>query len=227
MPDRDTILRQFTEWLDRALATEEPPAGIPEEILHGQADQDLDGLFPMQAAITALTQEVKLQGRSFKQLAETLSPVLQAQAAENRVEAEERAWRQVIDALLDLRERLVRGLETAGQASAALEGRRRWLPVPGLRSARDTVSALHEGYRLTSERLDEILAGLGIREIACADGPFDPQSMRALDAEETDRVAEGVVVAVYRRGYEWHDRIYCPAEVRVARRPAGGRKEQQ
>lgn len=225
MPDRDTILRQFTEWLDNALAGEEPPAGIPEEILRGQADQDLDGLFPMQAAITALTQEVKLQGRSFKQLAETLSPVLQAQAAETRIEAEDRAWRQVIDALLDLRERLVRGLETASQAGAGMKLRRRWIPVPGLQSARDMVSALSEGYRLTSERLDEILAGLGIREIDCAGRVFDPQSMRALDTEETDRVDEGTVVAVHRRGYEWHDRIYRPAEVRVARRPSGGPKE--
>jgi molecular chaperone GrpE len=222
VPDRDAILRRFTEWLDQALASEAPPAGIAEEILHCQTDQNFADLFSMQAAITALTQEVKLQGRSFKQLAETLSPVLQAQAAENRGEAEERAWNQVVDALLDLRERLVRGLEMARQAGAALEIRRWWLPGRPFQSARDTVSALREGYRLTSERLEEILAGLDIREIDCLRRPFDPQSMRALDAEETNCVAEGTVLEVYRRGYEWNGRIYRPAEVRVTRRPAGG-----
>ncbi len=50
--------------------------------------------------------------------------------------------------------------------------------------------------------------------------------MRALEAEETDRVEEGAVLAIYRRGYEWHGRIYRPAEVKVARRPAGGQEEQ-
>jgi molecular chaperone GrpE len=225
--DRDTILRRFTEWLDQALAGEDPPAGIPDEILHGQPVHDGADLFSMQAAITALTQEVKLEGRSFKQLAETLSPVLQAQSAENRRDAQERAWRQVLDELLDLRERLVRGLETARQAAAGLEQSRGWwLARRAFQRARDTVSALREGYRLTAERLDEILAGLDIRELDCLRRPFDPQSMRALDAEETDRMPEGTVVEVYRRGYEWSGRIYRPADVRVTRLPAGGREEQ-
>jgi hypothetical protein len=50
--------------------------------------------------VTALTQEVKLQGRAFKQMSETLVR-----------ETERRSRKEVLDALLEMRERLLRGLE--------------------------------------------------------------------------------------------------------------------
>jgi hypothetical protein len=101
---RSDILSRFEEWLDSALAREEPPPGIPEEILSGvenPAEGAETDLYTMWAAVTALTQEVKLQGRAFKQLSETLDR-----------EFERRGDKQVLDALLDLRERLLRGLES-------------------------------------------------------------------------------------------------------------------
>lgn len=227
MLDREEILQRFAESLDQALAGEEPPLGIPEEILHGETGPNGADLYSMQAAVTALTQEVKLQGRGFKQLAEAVSPALEVQVAEIRRQAGEAVWKEVLDALLDLGDRLARGLDTARQAGAVLaKPRPRWWPSGrGLASARDTVAALGEGYRLTAERVDEMLEGLRVREIACLHEPFDPQSMRAVAAEETARVPEGTVVEVYRRGYEWNGRLYRPAEVKVARPPAGGRQE--
>lgn len=223
MTDRDAILLRFTEWLDQALAAEEPPRGIPEELLRDETDPAGTDLYSMQAAVTALTQEVKLQGRSFKQLSEAVAPALQAQISEMRRQADERAWREVLDALLDLRDRLSRGLDTAQKAGAALEEWRPrwWESRRGLAAARQTVAALLDGYRLTAERADEILHQLDVREIDCLMQPFDPQSMRAIEAEETARVPEGTVVEVYRPGYEWKGRTYRPAEVKVARPHAG------
>src|SRR5215472_15902489 len=92
--DREGILRRFEEWLDDVLRAEEPPQGIAAEILSrldaesAAADGQFD-LYSMWSAVTALTQEVKLQGRTFKQLSETVAPV--AEMAPRLAEIEEEA----------------------------------------------------------------------------------------------------------------------------------------
>ncbi len=222
LPDRDTLLRQFSQWLDQALAAEDAPRGIPEEILNGAAEPPGGDLYAVQAALTALTQEVKLQGRSFKQLSEAVSPVSQmAPDLASLVEdARQQARREVIGVLLDLRDRLARGEQTAQEAEKSLPARPRWWPGAREREqAADIVSALREGYALTAERLDEVLGSFDVREIGCEGELFNARSMHAIGAEETDRVAEGTVVEVCRRGYEWNGNVFRPAQVRVARRP--------
>jgi molecular chaperone GrpE len=212
-PDRETIMRRFSELLDGALAEETPQAGIPEEILANAAEPAGGDLYAVQAALTALAQEVKLQGRSFKQLAEAVAPAMEPLAQQARREAR----REVLDVLLDLRDRLARGEEAAAKAGAPP---RRWWQRPV--DPRDTaiVAALREGYRMTSTRLDEVLERFGVREIECAGLPFETRRMEATGIEETDQADEGTVVAVLRRGYEWNGELYRPAQVRVARRPA-------
>ena len=74
--DRDEILRRFEAMAGCAHWREEdPPRGIPAEILAGRCrgGESTVDWYTMWAAITALTQEVKLQGRGFKQLGETLA----------------------------------------------------------------------------------------------------------------------------------------------------------
>ena len=103
----------------------------------------------MHAALTALTQEVKLQGRAFKQLGEAVAPVaelapaLPGLLAEARRQAGERSRGEVLDALLDLRDRLARGSGAARRSAAALG--RGWLAARLTRRARETVAALQEG----------------------------------------------------------------------------------
>lgn len=84
-PARDRIVRRFEAWLDRALAEEDPPRGLPAEILdqaearersdRPETDPQRCDLYAMWSAMVALSQEVKLQGRTFKQLHETILPV--------------------------------------------------------------------------------------------------------------------------------------------------------
>src|SRR5258708_3810186 len=186
--DRSEILQRFEQWLDSATAEEVPPPGIPPEILAGDSAPAENGptdWYTMWAAMTALTQEVKLQGRAFRQLSEALT-----------TEGERRGRKESLGALLEMRERLSRGLE-------------------GLR-------ALEEGYRLSLSHLDDLLSQFQIRAIECEGRPFDPRRMNAVDVEETDRAAEGTVLLVYRAGYEMNGELYRPAQVRVARRPANG-----
>ena len=238
--DREEILRRFEAWLDGVLAAEEPPQGIAAELLASLSaetaahPEDLCSLYSMWAAVTSLTQEVKLQGRSFKQLSETLGPLadLAPQLGEMRREAQEGARREMLDVLLDLRDRLGRGLEAARGSQAKIRNAQQsnW-PVrllarhPVLRQASEGLTALVEGYRLSLERLDEVLAQSDVREIDCQGLPFDPGTMYAVDVEETDQATDGTVVEVYRAGYEWKGEVHRAAQVKVARKPTSNPPE--
>jgi molecular chaperone GrpE len=232
--DREEILCRFEAWLDRVLAAEESPQGIAAELLASLSTEtaaDAEGqcdLYSMWAAVTSLTQEVKLQGRSFKQLSETLAPLADVapQLAEMQREAQERARREMLDVLLDLRDRLGRGLEAARASQAKMRATRqsnwqaRLLARHSLlRQASEGLTALVGGYRLSLERLDEVLAQSDVREIDCQGQPFDPGTMYAVDVEETDQATEGTVVEVYRAGYEWKGEVHRAAQVKVARKP--------
>jgi molecular chaperone GrpE len=246
--DREQILSRFTAWLDSVLAEEEAPQGIAPEILAaldagpqdgspgppstaappGKIDGQWD-LYSMWSAMTALTQEVKLQGRSFRQLSETVAPVadLAPLLPEMQRHADERARGEVLDVLLDLRDRLHRGLDSAraGQRKIRESFKLGWrirffgLDKP-LEAAVEAVAALEKGYSLSLERLNEVLDQSDVREIECQGQPFDPTSMQAVDLEETSGTPEGTVLEVYRAGYQRKGEVHRPAQVKVARRPS-------
>jgi len=211
--DRAEILRRFEQYLDTALADEGPPPGIPAEILSGDtaAESSPTDWYTMWAAVTALTQEVRLQGRAFKQMGETLA-----------ADADRRSRKESLGGLLEMRERLQRGLE-------AVRGRTELQPVlwdrifkerwREVQHALDVVRALEEGYRLSLGYLDDLLFQFQVQPIECEGRKFDPRRMNAVDVEETDQAEEGTVVSVYRTGYEWNGELFRPAQVRVARRP--------
>ena len=236
--DREEIVRRFAAWLDSVLGAEDPPQGLPAELLSSvmaepQAVNDgRSDLYSMWAAVTALTQEVRLQGRSFKQLSESLAPIatLAPQLPQMHREAQESARREMLDVLLDLRDRLAGGLERV-RTSQEDSLRSRWTARlltrhRAFRQASENLAALEEGYQMCMERLEDALAQFDVRKIACDGQPFDPKSMHAVDVEETDQEAEGTVLEVYRAGYEWKGEVHRPAQVKVARRPtpifAGG-----
>jgi molecular chaperone GrpE len=172
----------------------------------------------MWAAITALTQEVKLQSRTFKQMSDTLVR-----------DTERRTRKEVLDSLLEIRERQLRGLKSIRAVHQNLEALQptfwdrlfaaRWRKI---RKSIEAIAAMEEGYRLGLQSLDDLLGRFQVRPIQCEGELFDPQLMKAVDIEETGNVSEGTVVSVYRTGYEWNGEVYRPAEVRVARPPQGG-----
>jgi molecular chaperone GrpE len=168
----------------------------------------------MWAAMTALTQEVKLQGRAFQRLSETLA-----------AEAERRGRKESLGALLEIRERLLRGLEGVRGREDLRPGfldrifARRWRQVE---HALAVARALEDGYRLSLGYLDDLLFQFQVLPIECQGLQFDPRRMNAVDVEETSRTAEGTVLFVYRLGYEWNGELFRPAQVRVAKRPGSG-----
>ena len=214
--DRSQILQRFEQLLDTAMAEEGPPLGIPPEILAGDAapESSLTDWHTIWAAMTTLTQEIKLQGRAFKQLSDSVA-----------AEAERRGRRESLGALLEMRERLLRGLEGLRGHEDLRPGfwdlifTRRWRKVE---HALGVVRAMEEGYRLSLGYLDDLLFQFQVQPIECEGRPFDPRRMNAVDVEETGRAAEGTVLFVYRAGYEWNGELYRPAQVRVAKRPGNG-----
>lgn len=183
----------------------------------------------MWSALTALTQEVKLQGRAFKELNTTLS--VQAERAVDQLrsefaererlvqrQAEQRSRKEILDALLDLRDRLERGLVSA-QTGAARLRERTWLqrlvgPDPGPAAA--TIQAMLKGYELGLERLDQTLEDMNVHEIRAVGEPFNPRCMNAVDKEASAEVGAGTVLEVYRSGFSWNGEIFRPAQVKVS-----------
>jgi molecular chaperone GrpE len=239
--DREEILRRFEEWLDGALAAEEPPRGIEAEILAAVASggkavgrPEPASSYSLWAAMTALTQEVKLQGRSFKELNDTLGSQASRMAERERDllrESERRCRKEALGVLIDLRDRLERGLTSARASEAEISktARRDWrarlFPHPEREATGATLAALKKGYELGLDRLDQTLEEFNAREIRCQGQAFDPRRMNAIERQESSAVPEGTVVEVYRSGYEWNGEVFRPAQVKVSCAPAGKRDE--
>ena len=240
---RVEILRRFEEWLAGALAAEEPPRGVDAEILtamagagDGRASPAPAAAYSLWAAMTALTQEVKLQSRSFKELNDTLGSQTGRMAERERDsmrETERRCRKEALGVLIDLRDRLGRGLESvrASEDEISKAVRRGWRARifsrlfsqagrPDDDAAGATLAALKKGYELGLERLDQTLEEFNAREISCEGQAFDPRRMNAIDRQESIAVPEGTVIEVYRSGYEWNGEVFRPAQGKVSCAPA-------
>jgi molecular chaperone GrpE len=246
--DRNEIVRRFETLLDSALAAEAAPSGIDEGILSevlegsGENDQRRCDSYALWAAMTALTQEIKLQGRAFQELNLTLAAQTEKVSEELRAlyserertqqrDAERRCRREILSALIDLRDRLGRGRESVrerevGIAMAARTGWwKRVLAKPTADPTVEAVQALVRGYELGIERLDQTLDEFNAREIRCQGESFDPRRMNAIESEESPTAAPNTVLEVYRSGYEWNGEVFRPAQVKVSRAPENPKQE--
>jgi molecular chaperone GrpE len=250
--DRAEIVRRFEALLDSALVTEDTPPGIDAAILESllndypgtsgdsTGDRRCDS-YALWAAMTALTQEIKLQGRAFQELNRTLTAQAEKIAEELRAvyadrertqrrETERRCRREALGTLIDLRDRLGRGRESVRvrEAEVAAAGRAGWFArvfshrnTGAATEAMSSLGALIRGYELGIERLDQTLEEFNAREIRCQGELFDPHRMNAIDSEESAAVPPDTVLEVYRSGYEWDGEVFRPAQVKVARAPGG------
>lgn len=252
---RREVLKRLDAWLSDVLADEPPPRGIDPEILAALgADTARDAIEPsadrvsLCAALTALTEEIRLQGRAFKQLDESLSPLrgwgdrvarleqaqrqladsIQTSLAELRgraADAERAENRAIAISILDLYDRLKRGRDSC-------QGCLDRLPPPARQGvlarllrrggedgpARAAVEALAGGYGLTLARLLEALHDLDISPVGEPGAAFDPHTMTAVGTIERDDRPEGTVLEVCGSGFLRRGEMLREAKVVVAAR---------
>jgi len=248
LPEGRVAVRRDEPALARRPALAGRPGGVPSAApssgaverpaSDGGADEvdagrEIDA-YGLWAAMTTLAHEVKLQGRAFKELDTTLGRQAAATTDEIRRayrerdaqrEAERRCRREMLGAVIDVRDRMERGLDSAHAASDAFARRRGWLARLFRRFAPDGTEALAAvvtGYELGLERLDQLLEDLGARRIRCEGEVFDPRRMNAIDRHHTTAVSPGTVVEVHRSGYEWDGEVFRTAQVTVACPPVDG-----
>jgi molecular chaperone GrpE len=217
-PDPRSRLRAtLARWLDELDEVEPVPEGLAPEVL--TSTEPAPDLFALLAQLTALTRESQLQGRATNRLHAAIEAALERLAqsvtpadtvARRLAETRRDARLEVVGELLEVRDRLTRGIDEAERRLGALRGLRARL------GQRPVLAALVQGATLARERLDDALRRFDVQEIACRGEPFDPERMRAVEVVETASAAPGTVVEVFRPGYTENGRVLRFADVKVA-----------
>ena len=201
MINNDELMQAFQRLLEQR---SEPPL---EEI----------GLAQVFAELAALKTEVHAEGRQAKHALDLLRQALETLEKQydhlNRA-SEAIRWQTlepILLELVDLRDRLALGVDSLSQ------WRPGWFKRVLLGREIKRLQAVLQGQRLTLERFDQWLLGLGLQPIKVLGETFEPGKMRAAEIVHWTDLANETVVAELRRGYLWHERVLRPAEVAVNR----------
>ena len=210
------------------------------------AESDVDW-YEVQASLAVLTQETRLQSRAFSKMSDRLETAMENTAPPSRdglanlisdiggkldrlLSAtvgdgpSDELPRASVYLLVDIRDRLVTAQDAARQSSEAAEAAfPTWWPARYFvkKSAAVILSGFSElmkGYAIAIDRLDDTLKEAGVVETVRVGDPFNPETMRIMDIEESDIKPEGTVLAIYRRGYRRDTETVRTAEVKVVRR---------
>lgn len=173
------------------------------------------------AEMAALKNEVRLQARQFKTALEEVnaqSEALRAQsdrlgrelerAHDQAAQTQRQAERALLLGIIDLRDRLQAGADSAARRRPAFLSRL----VPGERRFAQSLGA---GLALTLQRADELLHTHRVRAIPAAGQPLDPTRMRAVGVESLPGAPDGLVVREITRGFLHGGELLRTAEVIV------------
>jgi molecular chaperone GrpE len=196
----------------------------PREAAGSEAD-----LFTLFVELAALRTEVRTESRLVKEALDQFRDVFQIaqssqgaleqelQSARERERAQERALLQplLLD-LLDLRDRLAAGLQTAPVP------RPRW-QAPWRRMRPPQNEPWQEGLNMTLRRLDRILQDRRVTPIDMLGRRFDPRLGRVVATRHVPGTDAGIVLEEVRAGFLWEDLPLRLAEVVVNKPDAGER----
>jgi molecular chaperone GrpE len=74
-----------------------------------------------------------------------------------------------------------------------------------------------QGFSYIYNQIEAALESEGVKDIVPKIGdPFDPKTMHAVDTKDGDR--DGLVVQIYSKGYQLHDRLVRPVMVAVSKK---------
>jgi len=213
---KDQLAARFRAYLDGAAEALE--AGT---VTDGEPIPDL---FTLLAEVAALKNEVKLESRNLKSAldefrdlyaalreANTRLAEEQARSLEQERRLGERAQKELLLDLLELRDRLQAGQDQAERFRPEALVRR---------SAVRFIGSMAEGMAMNLRRLDETLARRGVRPLSALGQPFDAHTMHAVELARDPDQPTGLVVGELRKGFLYRDELLRSAEV-VVNRPEG------
>jgi molecular chaperone GrpE len=89
----------------------------------------------------------------------------------------------------------------------------------GLNAARTSAadSPILSGMDMVAKQLSDFLTSSGVEPVSAEGQPFDPNLHEAVGQEESDTVAEGIVIRQLRKGFKLRDRLLRPATVMVSK----------
>lgn len=83
-----------------------------------------------------------------------------------------------------------------------------------------SVETLKVGVGMIHGQLRQLFTDQGVEDINAVGQPFDPALHDAVSQQDTTDVPEGQVVQQVRKGYKMRERLFRPAGVVVAKKPA-------
>lgn len=201
---KEALISEFRAYLEAA----DLPDATTEET---EPSPDLHTLL---SELAALRTEVRTQSRQFKGSLDQFREVFDTLRAETaRRAADQHALRRevlrpVLLQILDVRDRIVKGLE----AVAALPPPPWWC-----REERHIVDSLRTGQEMSLRRLDQLIYSHQVRPIEAIGKPHDPFTMTVVEVENRANLASGIVTEEVRRGFLWGEELLRPADVKVNR----------
>lgn len=236
----DTLREAVETWLTH-LNQEE---GAPADIVHQEISSSPPDLYSLVEVITALRQEISLQGRSFHQLEKTIASHLEGEGSPSGSVSYK-------DQLVQSMKEIQSGLHTFFSQTiqetydqGKQQGKEEILQIllDPLLDTHDQLRRLinqntqkpkksiwrlftssssrkvleHiKTLELVYEKINQRLGSIGVTPAARIGRPFDPASMKAADTTVTDEFDENTVIEIYRQGYIYEDKVLRFAEVCV------------
>ena len=74
-----------------------------------------------------------------------------------------------------------------------------------------------KGIEMTAKDIKGLLSKFSVTEVPCEGAPFDPSIHEALASEESETLAAGHILRVYKKAFKLHDKLIRPAQVIVAK----------
>jgi len=220
----ETLLTAAKELIDQLQHSESDVEGLAE---FDQDEQQPD-LYTLLEGLTALRQEISLQGRTFHEFQQPLSQYLEKTQTQTssietfmaRVKSQEKeegyedgfheAFNFLIDPLLDTHDQFRRMNE---QFQSRLKSRKKWL---GFFQNTNELKQVQQSVELTLKKLNQRMQTMQIVPVARVGGAFEPQVMKAVELEPTSTMKPDHVVEIFRQGYRHQDRVLRFAEVKVS-----------
>lgn len=220
---REKIMSRVKAWLDDFGEPESLPEDFPREEVEAFPQPDL---FSVVAAMTGVSEELRLQGKSFKRLADEIgkrletpavsaSPLAPAPPAKSVGEILEQGREEGrcegFQEMIALHDRLTRILEDA-QRQVAGTG-----IFTALFGQAELQHSMAEGLRLVLSRFQDFLDKHEISQFGQLGEDFDPVCMKAVDAMATPNLPAGKILGIIHFGYHRRGKILKYAEVLVSK----------